>query len=98
MRLKDLSETWSDELTNPEFAAGYLQGALEENDLGTFLVALRDIVQANGGMAKTTQETDRGRESLYKTLCENGNPQFSTLQAVLKSVGLKFSITAHSGG
>lgn len=27
MRLKDLSETWSDELKDPEFAAGYLQGA-----------------------------------------------------------------------
>lgn len=98
MRLKDLSETFLDELKNPEFAAGYLQAALEENDLGTFLVALRDIVQANGGMAKTAQETELGRESLYKTLSENGNPQFSTLQAVLESVGLQFSITAHSDG
>lgn len=95
MRLKDLSETFDHELRNPEFAAGYLQAALEENDFDTFVVALRDIVQANGGMAKTNQETELSSESLYKTLCENGNPQFSTLQAVLKSVGLQFSITAH---
>ncbi len=97
MRLKDLSETFRDELQDPEFAAGYLQAALEENDAATFLVALRDVVQANGGMTKTAQETALGRESLYKTLSENGNPQFLTVQAVLKSVGLQFSITAHSG-
>lgn len=98
MRLKNLSETFHNELKDPEFAAGYLQAALEENDLGTFLVALRDVVQANGGMAKTAQETELGRESLYKTLSENGSPQFLTIQAVLKSLGLQFSIIANPGG
>ncbi len=96
MRLKNLNETFRNELRDPEFAAGYLQTALEEDDLGTFLVALRDIVQANGGMAKTAQDTALGRESLYKTLSVDGNPQLSTIQAVLKSVGLQFSITTHS--
>lgn len=96
MRLKDLSEIFRNELRDPEFAAGYLQAALEENDLDTFLLALRDIVQANDEIAKTVQETDFGREKLYKTLSESRNPQFSTLQAVLKSVGLKFSITPQS--
>ena len=98
MRLKDLSETFRNEHKYPELAAGYLQAALEENDLGTFLVALRDVVQANGGMAKTAQETELGRESLYKILSENGSPQFLTVQAVLKSLGLQFSIIANPGG
>ncbi len=86
MRLKDLSETFRNELKDPEFAAGYLQAALEENDFGTFLVALRDVVQANGGMVETAQETELRRQSLYKTLSEDGNPQFLTVQAVLKSL------------
>lgn len=73
------------------------QAVLEENDLDTFLVALRDIVQANGGIAKTAQQKELGSESLFKTLSLDGNLQFSTLQAVLKSVGLQFSITADSG-
>ena len=51
MRLKDLRETLSNELKDPEFAAGYLQAALEENDLDTFLIALRDSVQAKGRIA-----------------------------------------------
>ena len=96
MRLKDLSETFLNDLKDSEFAAGYLQAALEENDLGTFLVALRDVVLAQSGMATTDRETALGRESLHKTLSENGNPQFSTVQAVLESVGLQLSITAHS--
>jgi probable addiction module antidote protein len=95
MRLKDLSETWSNELKDPEFAAGYLQAALEENDLDTFLVALKDIVQANSKIAKTAQQAELGLENLFKTLSIEGKLEFSTLQAVLKSVGLQFSITAN---
>ena len=98
MRLKDLSETWSDELKDPEFAAGYLQAVLEENDLDTFLVALRDILQANGRIAKTSQQAELGSERLFKTLSLDGNLEFSTLQAVLKSVGLQFSISANLHG
>ena len=97
MRLQDLSETWSNELKDPEFAAGYLQAALEENDLDTFLVALRDIVQANGRIAQNAQQAGLGSENLLKTLSLDGNLEFSTLQAVLKSVGLQFSITADLG-
>ncbi len=97
MRLKDFRETFLEELSQPEFAAGYLQAALEENDLDTFFVALRDVIQANGGLEKTARETAIARENLYKTLSENGNTQFSTVQTVLKSVGLQVSIITNPG-
>ena len=32
------------------------------------------------------------RESLYRTLSRKGNPRFSTLEAVLESVGLKLAV------
>ena len=32
------------------------------------------------------------RESLYRTLSRRGNPRFSTLEAVLESLGLKLSV------
>ena len=32
------------------------------------------------------------RESLYRTLSRKGNPRFSTLEAVLESLGLKLSV------
>ena len=33
-----------------------------------------------------------GRESLYKSLSENGNPEFSTILRVVKALGLKLSV------
>ena len=43
-------------------------------------------------MSKIAEETDLGRESLYKTLSESGNPQFSTVQKIVSALGFKISI------
>ena len=44
-------------------------------------------------MKQLAQDTQLSRESLYRTLSRKGNPRFSTLEAVLKSLGLKLSVT-----
>lgn len=95
MRLKDLHETFGDDLKDPVFAAGYLEAALEEG-MGAFLIALRDVVQAREGMGAVAEQAGLGRESLYKALSENGNPQFSTIQSVLKSAGFHLSIAPNA--
>ena len=48
--LKDFNETFQDELLDGEFAAGLLRVSLEEEGFETFLISLRDIVKARGGM------------------------------------------------
>ena len=83
------------DLQDPEEAAAYLNAALEdESEKGseTFLLALRDVAKARG-IGRLAQETHLSRESLYRTLAQ-GNPRFSTLEAVLESVGLKLTIQA----
>ena len=45
MPLKDFNETFSDELKDSEFVAVYLEAALNDEGLETFLVALRDVAQ-----------------------------------------------------
>jgi probable addiction module antidote protein len=82
-----LHEALADDLSDPEFAAGYLEGCLEDGP-EVFLVALRDVVKANGGMSALAKEVAASRPSLYQTLSSQGNPEFRTLQAVLESVGL----------
>ena len=95
MKLKNIEESsLFEELNDPEFAAGYLEEILEEDDLEGFLIALKNIAKVNGGIGQLSETTGFGRESMYKTLSEAGNPQFSTLQAILKALGLRFSITA----
>jgi probable addiction module antidote protein len=89
MMLKDFNETFQDELTDLEYAAGLLKTCLDEEGFETFLVALRDIVKAQGGMTALSKATGLGRESLYKTLSPNGNPEFKTIVIILDALGLK---------
>ena len=91
MRLKDFNETFEDELRDPEYAASYLQYALEDGT-ETFLIALRDVAKANGGMSQLAEATALGRESMYKALSEDGNPKIKTVQTILKALGLRLSI------
>ncbi len=93
MPLKDFNEILARDLQEPEAVALYLEYALEDGGVETFLVALRNVAKAQGGMTELAQATALGRESLYKTLSERGNPEFKTLQAVLGALGLRFSIT-----
>ena len=92
MKLKDMHESLDFELTDPEYAALYLDDALNEGSVDEFLLALRNVIKANQGMSKVASATSLGRESLYKALSESGNPQFLTINKVLAALGLQFSI------
>ncbi len=92
MILRDFNETFAYELRDPEFAAGYLQACLQYEGFETFLTGLKNVAQANGGMTKLAEETSLGRESLYKTLSAQGNPEFRTLEAILGALGMRFAV------
>ncbi len=93
MKLINLSESSIvNDLQDPEFAAGYLEDVLKKGNMDSFLLAIRNVALANGGMQKLAIRTQLGRESMYKALSEDGNPQFSTLQTILNKMGLRFSI------
>ena len=82
------------DLQDPKEAAAYLNAALEdesEDGSEVFLLALRDVAKARG-VRQIAQDTQLSRESLYRTLSRKGNPRFSTLEAVLESVGLKLTV------
>jgi probable addiction module antidote protein len=79
---------------DPEFAAGYLKAALEDNDdPRVLLIALRRLAQARG-VAKVAKAAGIERESLYRALSVNGNPRFSTISAVMKAFGVKLTVEA----
>lgn len=81
------------ELKDPEYASAYLIQALESGDQAVFLLALRDVVEAGGGASVVAREARIQRESLYKALSSRGNPRPTTLQGILKSVGLRLAVT-----
>ncbi len=84
----------SDYLKTPKDVAAYIEAVLEEDDPKLLLAALRDVTESQGGMAMMAKKTGLGRESLYKSLSENGNPKLSTLFDVIKALGLHLSVKA----
>lgn len=82
-------------LADPQEAAAYLNAALEENDQAIFLLALRDIAEAHG-FSQLAHSASLNRENLYRMLSTAGNPQLSSLTALLNSVGLRLVIEVAS--
>lgn len=73
-------------------AAAYLNAALEEGDREMFLVALRNVAEAFGGMGKLANDSSLNRESLYRMLSEKGNPRVSSLDALLHAMNLRLAV------
>lgn len=78
-------------LADPKEAAAYLNAALEDGSQEVFLMALRDVAAARGLMC-IARETSLNRENMYRILSKKGNPQLSSLKALLDSLGLKLVV------
>lgn len=77
-----------DHLADAEQAAKYLTACYEEGP-EVFLHGLRDVVEAQGGMARAARLAGLNRESLYRQLSRRGNPSLASLNAVLTALRLK---------
>jgi probable addiction module antidote protein len=92
MRLKSYKADLAKRLRDPEYAAEYLTAVLAEKDHEAFLIALKDVVDALGGVGQLAGRLKLNRPSLYKVLSSEGNPTLDTLQQILNSLGLRISI------
>ncbi len=75
--------------------AAYLNAALEEGDMSLILAALGDIARTRR-MAVVAQRTGLGRESLYKALSAEGNPEFSTVLKVVRALRLRLQVSVEA--
>ena len=83
-------------LKNNEEAAAYLNASLEEGDKVLFLVALRNVAEAHGGMAKLSRLAKLNRANLYKMLSKNGHPEIQSIHKVLETFGLKLEVISQT--
>lgn len=79
-------------LDTPEAIATYMTEALETGDPAFVADALGVIARARG-MTEVAREAGVSRESLYRALSAEGNPEFGTVMRVAQALGLQFSIT-----
>jgi probable addiction module antidote protein len=97
-RSKKYQEFLLEQLKDHDEAVAYLNAALEESLKGDeesqhlFLLALRNVAEAQGGIGVLAKRAHIGRESLYKTLSENGNPKWHTLVSLCIAMGLNLRL------
>jgi probable addiction module antidote protein len=81
-------------LKDPCEAAAYLNAAIEDGDRAVFLLAIRNVAEAHGGMAALAEKTGLNRESLYRMLSKRGNPEIKSLSSLLDAMGLRLAVEA----
>lgn len=95
MATVDFKEHLLEHLIDVDYAAGYLTAAIEEGE-DVFLLALRDIVQAQLGIGALAQATKLNRENLYAMLSREGNPRLSSITSILDKLGFSVNFKPKS--
>lgn len=91
---KSYQEDLIKSLKNPKEAAAYLNAAIEEGDRELFLLALRNIAEAQGGISTIAEKAHLNRENLYRMLSRRGNPEIKSLMTLLRAMGLELTVKA----
>ena len=97
MPTTDYKEWLLAQLKDLDFAAGYITESIEEGE-AAFLLAVRDVVEAQGGVGALSKNTSLNREGLYDMLSEKGNPRLSSLSTVFDALGLQIAVTKKMQG
>ena len=77
-------------LKTDEEISAYLSDVFSTNDSRLIVAAIGDVARAQG-MTKIAEDTECGRESLYKSLSHDGNPSFETVIKVLSAIGYRLT-------
>ena len=92
VKTESYKENLLESLKDPETAAEYLTACLDDGDVDVFLLALRDVAEAQGGIRKLGGRARLNRENLYRMLSGSGNPSLTSLDSVLSSLGLRLAV------
>ena len=80
------------DLKDPSEAAAYLDAVIEERNLAALMLALRQVAQAQGGVARIARKAKLTREATYRILSKSGNPELWSFKALLKAAGLRLAV------
>ena len=91
-RTSDYRDFLFKRLQDPSVAAGYLTACLAEGE-AAFLIAVKDVAEARGGITPLARKTNLNREGLYDMLSEQGNPRLSSLSAIIDALDMQLQFT-----
>src|ERR1700704_2152729 len=91
-RTKTIPWDAAEHLKTDQDIANYLEAVFQDGDPALIAAAWGDVARAKG-MSQIAQASGLGRESLYKALSPEGNPELATVLKVVRALGLKLSVT-----
>lgn len=90
---RDYQDKLIQDLQDPELVSAYLNEALKDEDPRIFLLALKNVCEAQGkAMADLARQTKISRENLYRILSKRGNPKLNNVVSLLSAVGFQLSV------
>jgi probable addiction module antidote protein len=92
---RNFEETLDETLKNPEKALAYLNAALMDKDDSVFLLALKDVLRAQGIDIKSFAEiSNLNRTNIYRILSPSGNPRWNNLKSIINTMGMNITLSA----
>ena len=80
-----------DGLQDPLEASLYLNEVIALRDTKALLIALKDVVDARGGISSLSDATGLHEKTLYRTLSSAGNPTLDTFDKILSYSNISVS-------
>ena len=84
------------DLTDTEFAMYYIEAALadykEDGNTESLWMALRDVIEAQGGIGKLAQRTKVNPQHLNDILDAKQKPHLDNLQSILSGLGFQIRL------
>lgn len=93
IKYRDHQDYLLERLKDTELALAYLNEAFSDDDQRVFLLALKNVIEAQGGdMTAVAEEATISRQNLYKVLSAKGNPKLTSLRSILHTIGYELAI------
>jgi len=95
-KMIDYQEDLIESLRNHKDAMAYLNAALMNDDERIFLLALKNVLEAqDGDMTSLAKEADLNRENLYHILSPKDNPKLTCIKSLLNAMGFELAVQKH---
>ena len=96
-RDKDFKEYLHKKLRELEFARAYLNEALVDKDPKVFLLALKDVIEAQGTtMSSIARKAQINRQNLHRILSKSGNPRWDKVTSLFGALGFQMELSFKS--
>ncbi len=85
-----------EDLKNSLEAASYIEVVLEEGDPKMLRKALKNVIEAQGGIHRLSEQAQECYEKLERTLLEKEEVEFYCFNTLLDALGLHLAVTVKS--